>query len=73
MFHMIDDAVVITYSRGVYKQAKVYRKGKTLFAGHGSGFIRMMKNGTSAPNVSISDIFGVNFKYDKLGNMEIIE
>lgn len=56
-FHVIDDAAVILRSKGVYKQAKVYRRGRELYAGVGGGFIRLMgSNGTSNPNVSWVDI-----------------
>lgn len=52
-FHVVDDAAVILRVRGVYRQAKVYRRGKDLFAAYGTGFIRLMShNGTSCPNVS---------------------
>jgi hypothetical protein len=55
-FHVIDDAAVILRSKGVYRQAKVYRRGKELFAGHGGGFVRLLaNNGTSHPNVSWVD------------------
>lgn len=52
-FHVIEDAVVILRSKGVYKQAKVYERGGYLYAGYGSGFIRMGANGTGLPNVSV--------------------
>ena len=53
LFHVIDDAQVVLLSRGVYRQAKVYRRGDELFAGHAGGFVRLLGNhGTSSPNVS---------------------
>lgn len=52
-FHVVDDAAVILRSNGVFKQAKVYRRGRELYAGYGGGFISIMGNaGTSKPNVS---------------------
>lgn len=52
-FHIIDDAVAILRSRGVYKQAKLYARQGQLYAGHGSGFIMLFASGgTSLPNVS---------------------
>lgn len=56
-FHLIDEAAAILITRGVYRQAKVYRRGDELFAAHGSGFIRLYaKQGTSLPNTLIAGI-----------------
>ena len=52
LFHIIEDCFVILRSRGVYRQAKVYRRGTSLFAGWGGGFVRLCgSGGTSSPNV----------------------
>jgi hypothetical protein len=52
-FHIIDDGAVILRSRGVFRQAKVYRRGEDVYAGWGAGFIRLLANpATTAPNVS---------------------
>ena len=52
-FHVIDDAAVVLRSKGVFRQAKVYRRGEDLYAGFGNGFVRLLGNGgTSCPNVS---------------------
>ena len=52
-FHIIDDGAAILRSKGVYRQAKVYRRGEQVFAGHGSGYVRLNKGGaTSIPDVS---------------------
>ena len=57
LFHIIDDAQVILRSKGVFRQAPMYRRSEELFAKHGSGFIRLMSRGaTSAPNVSWIDM-----------------
>lgn len=57
LFHVIDDAFVILCSRGVYRQAKLYRRGLSLYAAFGGGFVKVMgMNGTSAPNVSWREI-----------------
>jgi len=56
-FHIIDDATVILRNRGVYRQAKVYRRGADVYAGWGAGFIRLLAySATTAPNVSWDDI-----------------
>lgn len=53
MFHVIDDTHVIIRARGVFRQSKVYRRGKALYAAWGGGFIQLRGNsGTSHPNVS---------------------
>ena len=51
-FHIIEDGAAILVSKGVYRQTKGYHKGFAVFAGWGSGFIRLHANGgTSLPNV----------------------
>jgi hypothetical protein len=62
-FHVIDDAVVILRSKGVYKQVKAYQRNDRIYAAHGSGFIALSKNGTSAPNVS-TDEYELGFEPD---------
>lgn len=53
LFHIIEDAHVILLSKGVFRQAKVYWRGDRLYAGWGSGFIRIGGRGeTSCPSVS---------------------
>jgi hypothetical protein len=53
LFHVIPDSFAVLVSkRGVYRQAKLYRRGDEVFAGHGGGFIRLLHGGgTSAPDV----------------------
>ena len=52
LFHIIEDAHCVTRSKGVYRQCKVYRRGNRLYAGYGSGFIRLGGHGfTSHPDV----------------------
>ena len=56
LFHEIPEAQIVTRSKGVYKQVKLYRRGGDLYAGHGSGFVRLMAGGgTTAPGVSWQD------------------
>lgn len=53
LFHIVEDATVILRSRkGVYRQAKLYHRAGRLYAGFGSGFVRLMQRGTSNPDVS---------------------
>lgn len=58
-FHIIDEGAAILYSRGVYRQVKVYYKGADVYAGYGSGFIKLgMGSGTSVPNISYVGLEG---------------
>lgn len=69
-FHVIDDAVVILRSKGVYKQVKAYERNDRIYAAYGSGYISLSKSGTSAPNVSV-DEYELGFEPDfcALGRM----
>lgn len=59
LFHEIPDAQVILRSKGVYRQAKLFRRGEDVFAAWGSGFIRLMSaGGTTVPTVHWLDTFG---------------
>jgi hypothetical protein len=57
-FHIVDDAAVILRGRkGVYRQAKVYRRGEDVFAQVGFGYVRLLaRNGTTDPSISWLDI-----------------
>lgn len=70
LFHIIDDACVILRSRGVFKQAKVYRRDGVLYAGHAGGFITLRKNGgTSVPSISWIDT-DAPFKIEGIGPLQ---
>lgn len=72
-FHVIDEAVVIVKSKGVYRQVKAYRRGIGLYAGHGSGFIRLYKDGgTSLPSVTWESHDGPETTFDRLGRAEVL-
>lgn len=53
-FHVIDEgAVVVRVKGGLYRQCKVYRRGRDVFAGVGGGYIRLLaRAGTTNPNVT---------------------
>lgn len=72
-FHLIDDAAAILISKGVFRQAKVYRRGNALFAAHGSGFIRLYKDGTSLPNVRCEEVETPGWKQavDTFGKLSV--
>ena len=68
LFHVVDDAqCILAGSNGVYRQAKVYRRGNALYAGYGSGFVRLYKTGTSVPSIRVEALIGVTATYDGLG------
>lgn len=57
LFHEIPDAQVILRSKGVYRQAKLFRRGEDVFAAWGSGFIRLLSaGGTTVPTVHYLDL-----------------
>lgn len=57
LFHLIEDAAVITCCNGVYRQCKVYRRGYRLFAGVGNGFVRLQGSRlTSVPGMRYEGI-----------------
>jgi hypothetical protein len=57
LFHIIEDGAVILKSKGVFRQAKVYRREDRVYSGLGSGFIRLTQGGgTSVPGVSWIDL-----------------
>jgi len=51
LFHLIPDVQVVLRNRGVYRQAKLYHRRRAVYAGWGSGFIKLLPSGnTSVPN-----------------------
>lgn len=67
-FHILDEAVAILVMKGVYRQAKVYRRGDGLYASHGSGFVRIHRDGTSVPNLRCVGLETPGtFGYDTMG------
>ena len=51
LFTLIEGEVCHLRAGGVFSQAKLFRRGKDLFAAKGSGFIRLLDNGnTSHPS-----------------------
>lgn len=68
-FHVIEDAAAILVSKGVYRQAKVFRRGDRLYAGYGSGFIGLYRQGTSVPAITCEgvDAPDMAITFDALG------
>ena len=51
LFHVIDDAHTILRRKGIFRQAKLYRRAGKVYAGVGAGYVRLMTNGgTSQPD-----------------------
>lgn len=72
-FHLVQDAAAILVSKGVYRQAKVYRRGKELFAAYGAGFIRLYREGTALPNLRCEaiDVPNQRVAYDAFGRASL--
>lgn len=65
LFHEIPEGVVILRSKGVYRQAKVFRRGEAVYAAWGSGFVRLCGGGgTSVPTVSFDALTAEGVAYD---------
>lgn len=47
-FVEVEDGFAITFSRGVFRQVKVYSRAGLLFAAFGSGFIRLNRDGATS-------------------------
>jgi hypothetical protein len=57
LFHIIEDAFVIVRRRGVFRQAKVFARGDSIYAGYGSGFVMLLASGASSvPDLLWKDI-----------------
>lgn len=60
LFHVIDGAQAVLHSKGVYRQAALYRREDRIYAKWGSGFVRLgADRGTSVPSVSWYAIDGL--------------
>lgn len=53
LFHEIPDAQIVLRSKGVFRQVKLFRRGESVYAAYGSGYVRLLKHsGTTVPSVS---------------------
>ena len=56
-FKQVENGTVLTYSKGVYQQRKLFERARHLYAGHGSGFVMLYANGvTSLPGILWKEI-----------------
>jgi hypothetical protein len=72
LFHDIaDEFVVLVNRRGVYRQAKLYRRDKGLYAGASGGFIRLLtEGGTSVPDIRWEGLT-LAHRVGRLGRLEV--
>lgn len=67
LFHKIEEAQVITRTKGVFRQVNVYRRGTDLYAKHGTGYVKLLSmKATSHPDVTYEDIYGFEPIYDRM-------
>lgn len=74
LFHVVaDEFVVLINRRGLYRQAKLYRRGKGLYAGVGGGFARLVSGGgTSVPDLRWEDL-DAKHVVGRLGRLEVAD
>lgn len=57
LFHQIEDCFVVLRCKGVFRQAKVFRRGKHVYAAAGAGFLRLLNRGaTTRPETTWEDL-----------------
>lgn len=56
LFHKIEGGVAILRKQGVYRQCDVYKRGDTLYARWGTGFIILYKDGTSCALIHLDGL-----------------
>lgn len=70
LFTAINDAVVITRSKGVFRQVKAFERKGFIYAQYGGGFIRLVKNGTQLSNLGVEEFdLGFEPKFTRMGYM----
>lgn len=56
-FTKVEDGLVITFERGIYRQTALYERGGRLYTQRGSGYVKLYKNGhTGLPKLIWKDI-----------------
>lgn len=76
LFHIIDEgAAILKLKGGVYKQAKIYRRGDQVFAEAGSNtFIRLVRGGgTTKPAVTWLEVEGPGVHADPTSHPKWIQ
>lgn len=68
LFHVIEGGVVHLRSKGLYRQANVYHRGRDVFAKVGAGFVRLHGHrGTTKPDIAWEDIEAAGVTLDNNG------
>lgn len=73
MFTIIEGAMIVTRSKGVYRQSKIYEHNGKIFAQWSNGFMSIFKGAgnritSSVPDVVIDEITGLDkTKFTKTG------
>lgn len=64
LFHILEEAHVILFRSGVYRQAKVYHRGEDLYANYGGGFVKLHgSGGTSVPKCCYLGLEGKHIEH----------
>lgn len=67
-FSIIPEGQGIIFSRGVYRQAKLYERAGKIHAQLGQGYVRLNQGGaTSSPNVRWSELDTPEGSYAEVG------
>lgn len=71
LFTPLDDQVILRSKTGIYRQARIARRGDYVYACVGGGFVMLYANGTtSSPNIRYVDIEGAeNYATGSLGRL----
>ncbi|RUX60198.1 hypothetical protein [Mesorhizobium sp. M7A.F.Ca.CA.002.12.1.1] len=73
MFSHIEGGQVLITQKGIYQEAKLYKRGEELFISLKNGFARLLTNNlTTAPNVRWKEIEGISYSVTPEGPREVI-
>lgn len=51
LFYIVPDAFIVLRRKGVYRQAQIYHRAGRVYAKFGGGFVRLMREGTTVPDL----------------------
>jgi len=69
VFIRIPETFVILHSRGVYKQAELWKLDDVVYAKHGGGFIKLMSGGETTAGIRWIKLINLDPQYNKLNYM----
>lgn len=73
IFYLIDDGGVLLYAKGIYRQAKLYKRvgHEEFYANYGGGQVRLdARPGTSCPNISWLEASSKKLTIDERGKIK---